>query len=303
MSARILTGTASWTDPTLLACGRFYPPEARDAASRLRFYASRFGLVEADASFYALADPAVSHTWTQRTPPGFVFNMKAFRLFTGHATPAAALPRDMRRDLGLDDAPDSAVLYDNQVPPEWLAEIWNRQLMALEPLRQADRLGALHLQFAPWVRRDARGMARVRAAIRHAREVPTTVEFRHRSWFDGAHATRETLAFERDLGVVHTVVDAPQGFDNTVPAVWETTSDALALVRLHGRNAASWNTRAGASSSRFQYEYTPEEIADLARRIAALAERSGQTHVVLNTNYQDQGVTNAANLNRALGLV
>ncbi|OZI39799.1 hypothetical protein CEK29_16665 [Bordetella genomosp. 5] len=302
MSHRILTGTASWTDPTLLACGRFYPPDARDAASRLRFYASRFRMVEADAGFYALPDPTLTHTWTQRTPPGFVFNIKAFRLFTGHATPVAALPREMRRDLALDDAPRDAVLYDNQIPDDWMRELWQRQLIALEPLRQSGQFGALHLQFAPWVRRDARGRARVQAAVRHASDVLTSVEFRHRSWFDGAAACRDTLAFERELGVVHTVVDAPQGFDNTVPDIWEASHDALALVRLHGRNSAAWNNRAGASSSRFQYEYSPEEIADLARRIAELSRRTRQTHVVLNTNYQDQGMTNAANLNRALAL-
>ena len=41
----IRVGTASWTDKTLIACGRFYPPEATTAEARLRFYASRFPLV------------------------------------------------------------------------------------------------------------------------------------------------------------------------------------------------------------------------------------------------------------------
>jgi uncharacterized protein YecE (DUF72 family) len=43
----ILVGTASWTDKTLVACGRFYPKEATSAEARLRYYASRFPIVEA----------------------------------------------------------------------------------------------------------------------------------------------------------------------------------------------------------------------------------------------------------------
>ncbi len=58
--------------------------------------------------------------------------------------------------------------------------------------------------------------------------------------------------------LVHTVVDAPQGIANTVPAVWRTTRD------------------------------------DLAQRIQQLPAR--QTHVILNTNYQDQSVRNAQGL-------
>ena len=39
MSARILVGSCSWTDPTLIASGRFYPAGVTSAEARLRFYA------------------------------------------------------------------------------------------------------------------------------------------------------------------------------------------------------------------------------------------------------------------------
>jgi hypothetical protein len=48
----------------------------------------------------------------------------------------------------------------------------------------------------------------------------------------GGEHTASTLAFERELSVVHTVVDAPQGFDNSVPQVWEATHPRFAYVRL-----------------------------------------------------------------------
>jgi len=50
----ILVGTCSWTDPTLIESGRFYPPSTRSAEARLRYYASQFGLDEVDSSYYAL---------------------------------------------------------------------------------------------------------------------------------------------------------------------------------------------------------------------------------------------------------
>jgi len=305
---RILTGTASWTDPTLLACGRFYPPHARTPEARLRHYASQFGLAEVDATYYGMPSGHMAHLWATRSPAGFVFDVKAFRLFTGHPTPLRALPADIRRELGAGDddawparqgAADPALFY-RQLPADLRGELWRRFLVALEPLRLADKLGAVQFQFAPWVRRDARGMELLRDCARHMDEHLMAVEWRHRSWFDGAAATASTLALERELGVAHTVVDAPQGFDNTVPAVWETTHPDLAVLRLHGRNAAAWNHSGGASSGRFQYEYTPAELAELADRLKRLAERVRTAHAVLNTNYQDQGMRNAAGLAAAL---
>ncbi|MFF7399632.1 DUF72 domain-containing protein [Achromobacter sp. NPDC008082] len=294
---RLLTGTASWTDPTLLACGRFYPPEARSAESRLRFYASRYRLAEVDSSYYALPSADNAYLWDQRTPDDFVFNIKAFRLFTGHQTPLAALPRDIQREL--DDWPEP-IIYHGQMPEDLRDELWRRYQLALEPLRMPGKLGAVHFQFPPWVRRDARGRAHVADCARRMQEHLISVEFRHRSWFDSAAAIADTLAFERDLGVVHTVVDAPQGFENTVPAIWECTHPDLTLLRLHGRNTDAWNVSGTASSGRFQYEYTERELAELAERFSRLATQSTQAHAVFNTNFEDQGMRNAAAFASAL---
>src|SRR3981081_4366731 len=54
--ARILVGTASWTDKTLIASGRFYPAKDNTPEGRLRYYASQFPLVEVDSSYYAIPD-------------------------------------------------------------------------------------------------------------------------------------------------------------------------------------------------------------------------------------------------------
>jgi hypothetical protein len=41
----ILIGTALWTDRTLIASGRFYPPKCNTPEERLRYYASQFQLI------------------------------------------------------------------------------------------------------------------------------------------------------------------------------------------------------------------------------------------------------------------
>jgi uncharacterized protein YecE (DUF72 family) len=291
----IRTGTASWTDPTLLACGRFYPREARTPEARLRYYATQFNLLEVDATYYRLPQPQVAHAWAQRTPDDFAFHVKAHRLMTGHAAPVQDLPADMQRELH-----DGPQVFYHQMPRELQQELWRRFLIALEPLRLPGKLHTIHFQFAPWIERGPRGMALLRDCRRHLDDHVMSVEFRHRSWFSTTSATAWTLGVLREASLVHTVVDAPQGFDNTVPAVWEATHPKLAVVRLHGRNAAAWGHNTGASSGRFQYEYSPQELTELADHVRRLAERVRSTHVVLNTNYQDQGMRNAAGLAAAL---
>src|SRR5881396_282743 len=79
--ANILVGTSSWTDKSLIDSGRFYPPSAKTPEDRLRFYASQFPIVEIDSSYYGIPIEANARLWVERTPPGFVFNIKAYRLF------------------------------------------------------------------------------------------------------------------------------------------------------------------------------------------------------------------------------
>ena len=45
------------------------------------------------------------------------------------------------------------------------------------------------------------------------------VEFRNKLWFEGEHR-ETTLAFERELFVVHAVVDGPHVFSNNMPQAW-----------------------------------------------------------------------------------
>ena len=145
---KVRVGTASWTDPTLLKSG-WYPKGANDAESRLRFYATQFPIVEVDATYYYLPREEQAGLWVDRTPPDFVFNIKAFSLLTGHPTRRKAIPEDLRDELAPEHR-DKERVYASHLSADAQAEIWRRFRDALLPLDSAGKLGAVLMQYPEW---------------------------------------------------------------------------------------------------------------------------------------------------------
>ncbi|QDQ81705.1 DUF72 domain-containing protein [Paraburkholderia megapolitana] len=195
MSIRI--GTASWTDATLIKSGRFYPKGCTSAEARLRFYASQFALVEVDSSYYAMPSASNSALWVERTPDGFIFNMKAFRLFTGHQTERKFFPKDLQGELPQTGKPN---LYYRDVPAPVIEEMWARYFEAIEPLRAAGKLGAVLFQFAPWMTSEPKDRAHVEHCAERMHPYLTAFEFRSKSWADSdgrgnAECSRRRFSF------------------------------------------------------------------------------------------------------------
>ncbi|MDM0037899.1 DUF72 domain-containing protein [Variovorax sp. J22G21] len=283
----ILVGTASWTDKTLMACGRFYPKEAKTSEARLRYYASIFRLVEVDSSFYGIPAPANAKLWAERTPEAFTFNVKAFRLFTGHQTDPKVLHRDIQQTLAT-----PKTLYYRDTPPEISVELWRRFREAIAPLRQAGKLGLVHFQYPPWLVCNREGHAHVAHCVEQMTGHTVSIEFRHRSWLDEAHRAG-TIEFLRRLGAVHTIVDGPQGFANSVPLLAEATNPDFALVRLHGRNVDTYNIKGAESAAeRFDYDYPDQELREIMMEVVRLASKARNTHIVFNNCDEDKGQRN-----------
>ena len=55
-----------------------------------------------------------------------------------------------------------------------------------------------------------------------------------------------------------------------------------------------------AASDRFNYDYSEEELAEIATRVTELAEAVPVVHAVMNNNYEDQGQRNAKTLKALL---
>src|SRR5205823_5718229 len=124
MAARILVGTASWADKPLIESGKFYPADVRSPEDRLRFYASQFPLVEVDSPYYGLPTVETVEHWAERTPAGFVFNVKSYSLFTEHPTPVARLPKALQEELP-EDLRKKKNVYREDVPATFLDLCWS----------------------------------------------------------------------------------------------------------------------------------------------------------------------------------
>jgi uncharacterized protein YecE (DUF72 family) len=284
---QVQVGTASWTDRTLLESG-WYPPEADTPERRLRYYARQFGLVEVDATYYALPAEQTAAAWATRTPAGFTFNVKAFSLFTQHPTRVAALPKDLRpaaEKTGKDR------VYLKDMDPAVVDEAWQRFLSALEPLHQAGKLGAILLQFPPWFPISRARKEYILACAQRAAPRRVCVEFRNHTWMTPGNQ-RETLDFLADHRLLYVCVDMPQGHRDSIPPVLAATSD-LAVVRLHG-HSEKWDSK--DIHERFGYRYTDGELNEWAPRIAALARDAEDTHVLFNNCYRDYAQANARQL-------
>ncbi len=291
----IRVGTCSWTDPSLIKARTFYPRGCSTAERRLAYYASQFPLVEVDSSFFAMPQPHHAALWAERTPPGFQFNVKAFRLLTGHQTPPEVFPPDLKPWLP-PLPPRKKNYYYADVPAEVRDELWRRFIAALAPLREAGKLKAVHFQFAPWATASPAWREHVEHCAERMAGHQLAVEFRNQTWLAPAQAER-TLAWERALGVAHVVVDEPQGVGNFTQTVWAVTNPVLAVVRLHGRNAETWNAKGlTASSERFNYDYPDDELQGLAGPIRALADEAFEVQVLVNVNHEDQGIRAARRL-------
>ena len=285
---QVLVGTASWTDRTLIESG-WYPPEADTPEKRLRYYARQFALVEVDATYYALPAEQTAALWAARTPAGFTFNVKAFSLFTQHPTRVAALPVDLRpaaEKTGKDR------IYLKDLDPAVADQLWERFLTALDPLRQAGKLGAILLQFPPWFPISRARKDYIVACAARAAPDRVCIEFRNRTWMTPGNQD-ETLEFLAGHRLPYVCVDMPQGHRDSIPPVLAVTAPDLAVVRLHG-HSDKWNSR--DIHERFGYRYTDAELTEWAPKVRALARDAGETQVLFNNCYRDYAQTNAQQL-------
>ena len=290
----IRVGTAGWTDPTLTAPGVFYPSDATTPDTRLRYYASRFPTVEIDAPYYALPTPRNAALWAERTPPDFVFDVKAFALMTGHPTEVARLPKAIREALPKDLAQQKRV-YAKDLPDEIVDEIWTTFRDALQPLVDAGKLGAVLLQYPRWHVPNALGRETLLAARERLAGVRLAVEFRNRRWLAPTVAER-VLRFLADHDLTYVMVDEPQGLASSVPPVTAVTTPDLAIVRMHGRRSDQWERRGASVADKYRYLYDREQLEEWAPRVAEVARQAKTTRVVFNNCYGNYGTTNALEL-------
>jgi uncharacterized protein YecE (DUF72 family) len=293
-SGTIRVGTASWTDPTMTAAGVFYPSGADSAEERLSYYASRFPLVEVDATYYSLPARRTSELWVERTPPDFTFDIKAHALMTGQPTETKRLPKDLRTALPQELA-EKPRIYAKDLPEELKKAVWDWFLDGLEPLRESGQLGSVLLQYPRWFFTSSENRDTILDATERLGDVRKAVEFRNGTWFNEKNIER-TMRFLEDHSIPLVMVDGPQGFKSSIPPIAATTSPDLAVVRFHGRRAETWEARGIPTVERFRYLYGRDELEEWVPRIREAAAQAKDTHVLMNNCYANYGSTNAREL-------
>jgi uncharacterized protein YecE (DUF72 family) len=296
----ILIGTSSWTDPTLVKEGHFYPPEAKTAEARLRFYAEQFPIVEVDSTYYFPPSERNAVLWIDRTPKDFTFNIKAYSLLTNHPTKRESLYKDLQSELP-DGLEDKKNLYREQLPDSVVEEVWQRFHDALMPLHSAGKLGAVLFQFPQWFVIGRKSKDYVLECADRLKDFRVAVEFRHRTWLEERNV-EETLSFLEEHDLPFVCVDMPQGFDSSSPPIAAATTSDLAMVRFHGRDRTAWAKKNVSASERFRYEYSQDELEEWVPRIREVAGQVRETHVLMNNCYRDFAVNNARELGDLLDL-
>lgn len=269
----------------------FYPEGVKSPEARLKYYASLFPLVEADMGFYAIPDVRVTENWVERTPADFVFDVKAHALMTGHASDVARLPKAIRE--ALPPALGTAKrLYAKELPLELRDEVWRQFRLAIQPLHDAGKLGAVLLQFAPWIHPNKQTPAMFTRVREQLGALPIAVEFRHPAWLE-ARLRERVWGLFGDFGMTYVVADTPPGTPTSLPIVPAVTNPDLAIVRLHGRRSELWGAREATVAEKYRYLYDANELEEWLSIILELAEEAERVHVVFNNCYANYGAVNA----------
>jgi uncharacterized protein YecE (DUF72 family) len=239
-----------------------YPPHG-SRFDHLAYLASYFDTIEINSPFYRIPPPSHAKSWVRRVSsnPDFRFTTKVFRGFTHDKTSWS--DQDVRafRDY-------------------------------LDPLMEANRLGAILLQF-PWsFRNTPEALEKLTRLFGAFADYPRALEVRH--------STFQTSAFHAFLNeheVAWVNVDQPLFDDSVEPA--DTATGPLAYVRFHGRNYEKWFAHQ-ESWERYNYLYSAQELEPWVARIESMAQNR-DTYVITNNHFRGQAIVNAGELKTSLG--
>jgi uncharacterized protein YecE (DUF72 family) len=290
MGETIRIGTAGWHYPTGAGTwnGLFYPKPRPKDFDELTFYAQYFNLVEINTTFYGQPRADVAAQWVSRTPAGFQFAAKLYQQFTHPRLFRQRVERDLAKQLGTTDLPDTAIEALVRANQADLDEFRR----GLEPLAVAGKLGPLVAQFPASFHDTPAARLHIAALCRAFHGYHLVFELRHRSWSDHVQDTRTLLdAF----GASWAWIDEPKFRDSIRQPRITEIAGPIAYVRLHGRNAADW-WRPAHRDDRYAYVYTREELTPMAEGLEAVAKRNFRVYAVLNNHPRAGAVANAAAL-------
>jgi len=258
----IRVGIAGWDYPDWN--GIVYPSRSPGGFDRLAHVAQYVDCIEINSSFYRPVAPRTAASWVRRTErfDRFRFTAKAHRSWTH------------------EPGGNTGVAVE-------------QTLSGLAPLRDANRLGALLVQFPQSFHYTASATEHLDRLLEHLEGWPVVVEVRHRSWeADGS------AAWFRERAVGWCAVDQPRV--GATAGVCPRVSSEVGYLRLHGRNAANWFRPDAGRDARYDYLYSGEELRDLAATVERMATAPREMFVIQNNHFRGQALVNALQMKQLL---
>ncbi len=260
--SRIKIGPAGWSYNDWK--GVVYPASVGSRFDPLAYLAKFFDTIEINSSFYRPPSSSTTKSWVKRVScnPDFSFAAKLHQVFTHERGQATTEDEKAFRD-------------------------------GLNPLAEANKLGALLIQF-PWSFKNTdEERAYLIKLIDRFRDYPLVLEVRHVSWNTPAiHEALET----RDVGICN--IDQPLFTKSIRPAA--LTTSPVGYVRLHGRNYQNWFREETPRDERYNYLYSLDELEPWIVRIKEVAAQTKETYVITNNHFQGKAVVNALEIRASL---
>lgn len=256
---QVRVGPAGWSYADW--SGYVYPSRRPKGFHEAAYLAGFFDTIEINNSFYQPLRPDHAALWVERVAanPAFLFTAKLWQKFTHD--PSATLEDERAVRAGFD------------------------------VLRQAEKLGAVLLQFPFSFHCTKETIGYLSAVLKRFADYPLIVELRHASW-----QTNETLALLQEHNTGFCNIDQPIIGRSLEPS--SASTSAVGYVRLHGRRYDTWfsDNSATPAHERYNYLYSEEELDPWVSRIKTMKQNTRNTFVVTNNHYQGKAVVNALQL-------
>ena len=276
-AGRICVGTSGWSYPSGDGKwnGIFYPAKKSKGFNELAFYAEHFDTVEVNSSFYRVPSADTTAAWAKRTPDGFDFSLKLYQKFTHPEMFQKATGRDPS-DLDRRDVDEFRV--------------------AIDPLAQAGKLGALLAQFPTSFRNESSSRAYLEWLLRAFKDYTLAVELRHRSFSEDPVEAMDLLA---QYGAALVQIDEPK-FRDSIRQNRRPNVKTIYYMRLHGRNAQQWWSHE-KSEDRYNYLYSASELEPIVEDVEEASRDVKKTYLYANNHFSAKSVANAATIKHKLG--
>ena len=255
----IKLGTSGFSYPDWR--GTVYPQKLQPKDT-LKYYEQELGFdcVEINSTYYNLLAPNVFKSMAEKTEKDFEFVVKAYRGIT--------------HDL-FDDR-----LKNRKPTKEQALNNCDKFVRSLNPLREANKLGCVLLQFPVFFQPSEQNKDYLLECKEHFYDIPLAVEFRNKAW-----AAPETFKFLKKNNLGYYAVDEPK-LERLMPAVYEVTND-IGYVRFHGRNKNWFNTPV---KERYDYLYSDKELKEFIPHIKEMDKKAKKTYLFFNNCTNGQSV-------------